>query len=104
MTRRQEDEIEVCRQNPDQTLDVLIEAELGAFTKVWTRYCGLEEARARAHHVLRHRPFNCSNAPDAEADGQDRFAEPLHPAPLNSKCELGLPSSPFILHSAKDLG
>jgi hypothetical protein len=42
-----QDEIVVCLRDPGQNLDVLIEAELGAFTKVWTGYCGLEEALGR---------------------------------------------------------
>jgi DNA-binding HxlR family transcriptional regulator len=42
-----QDEIEVCLKDPGQKLDVTIEADLGAFTKVWTGYCRLEEARAR---------------------------------------------------------
>lgn len=42
-----QDEIEVCLKDPGQNLDVVIEADLGAFTKVWTGYCGLEEAVAR---------------------------------------------------------
>jgi DNA-binding HxlR family transcriptional regulator len=41
------DEIEVCLKDPGQTLDVTIEADLGAFTKVWTGYCRLEEALAQ---------------------------------------------------------
>jgi DNA-binding HxlR family transcriptional regulator len=42
-----QDEIEVCLKDPGQKLDVMIEADLGAFTKVWTGYCRLEDARAR---------------------------------------------------------
>jgi DNA-binding HxlR family transcriptional regulator len=42
-----QDEIEVCLRDPGQTLDVVIEADLGAFTKVWTGYCHLEEPVAR---------------------------------------------------------
>jgi hypothetical protein len=42
-----QDEIEVCLKDPGQSPDVTIEADLGAFTKVWTGYCRLEEARAR---------------------------------------------------------
>jgi len=42
-----QDEIEVCLKDPGQNLDVMIEADLGAFTKVWTGYCRLEEALAR---------------------------------------------------------
>jgi DNA-binding HxlR family transcriptional regulator len=40
------DEIEVCLKDPGQNVDVMIEADLAAFTKVWTGYCGLEEALA----------------------------------------------------------
>jgi DNA-binding HxlR family transcriptional regulator len=42
-----QDEIEVCVKDPRQNLNVTIEADLGAFTKVWTGYCRLEEALAR---------------------------------------------------------
>jgi hypothetical protein len=42
-----QDEIEVCLKDPGQNLDVTIEADLGAFTKVWTGYRRLEEALAR---------------------------------------------------------
>jgi DNA-binding HxlR family transcriptional regulator len=42
-----QDEIEVCLKDPGQTLDVTIEADLGALTKVWTGYSRLEEALAR---------------------------------------------------------
>jgi hypothetical protein len=42
-----QDEIEVCLKDPGQNLDVVIEADLGAFTKVWTGYCRLEGALAR---------------------------------------------------------
>jgi DNA-binding HxlR family transcriptional regulator len=42
-----QDEIEVCLKDPGQTLDVTIEADLGAFTKVWTGYCRLDDALAR---------------------------------------------------------
>ena len=42
-----QDEIEVCLKDPGQNLDVMIEADLGAFTKVWTGYSRLEEALAR---------------------------------------------------------
>jgi hypothetical protein len=42
-----QDEIEVCLKDPGQNIDVMIEADLGAFTKVWTGYCRLEEALAR---------------------------------------------------------
>jgi DNA-binding HxlR family transcriptional regulator len=42
-----QDEIEVCLKDPGQNLDVMIEADLGAFTKVWTGYCRLEEPLAR---------------------------------------------------------
>ncbi len=41
------DEIEVCLKDPGQNLDVMIEADLGAFTKVWTGYSRLEKALAR---------------------------------------------------------
>jgi DNA-binding HxlR family transcriptional regulator len=42
-----QDEIEVCLKDPGQNLDVMIVADLGAFTKVWTGYSRLEEALAR---------------------------------------------------------
>ena len=42
-----QDEIEVCLKDPGQDLDVMIEVDLGAFTKVWTGYCRLEEPLAR---------------------------------------------------------
>ena len=42
-----QEEIEVCLKDPGQNLDVMIEADLGAFTKVWTGYCRLEEPLAR---------------------------------------------------------
>jgi DNA-binding HxlR family transcriptional regulator len=42
-----QDEIEVCLKDPGQNLDVTIEADLAAFTKVWTGYSRLEEALAR---------------------------------------------------------
>jgi DNA-binding HxlR family transcriptional regulator len=42
-----QDEIEVCLKDPGQTLDVTIEADLSAFTKIWTGYCRLEEALAQ---------------------------------------------------------
>jgi hypothetical protein len=42
-----QDEIEVCLKDPGQPLDVTIEADLGAFTKVWTGYCPLKEALAQ---------------------------------------------------------
>jgi DNA-binding HxlR family transcriptional regulator len=42
-----QDEIEVCLRDPGQTVDVVIEADLGAFTKVWTGYCPLEEPVAQ---------------------------------------------------------
>jgi DNA-binding HxlR family transcriptional regulator len=41
------DEIEVCLKDPGQDLDVMVEADLAAFTKVWTGYSRLEEALAR---------------------------------------------------------
>lgn len=41
-----QDEIEVCLKDPGQNVDVTIEADLGAFTKVWTGYCRLQEALA----------------------------------------------------------
>jgi putative sterol carrier protein len=37
----------VCLKDPGQNVDVRIEADLGAFTKVWTGYCRLEEALAQ---------------------------------------------------------
>jgi hypothetical protein len=37
----------VCLKDPGQNLDVMIVADLRAFTKVWTGYCSLEEALAR---------------------------------------------------------
>ncbi|HZC94758.1 MAG TPA: winged helix-turn-helix transcriptional regulator, partial [Bradyrhizobium sp.] len=48
-----QDEIEVCLKDPGQNLDVTIEADLGAFTKVWTGYGRLEEALARGRVVFR---------------------------------------------------
>ena len=42
-----QDEIEVCLKDPGQDLDVMIEADLATFTKVWTGYCRLEEPLAR---------------------------------------------------------
>lgn len=42
-----QDEIEVCLKDPGQDLDIVIEADLGAFTKVWTGYGRLEEALAQ---------------------------------------------------------
>ena len=42
-----QDEIEVCLKDPGQALDVTIEADLGAFTKVWTGYSRIDEALAR---------------------------------------------------------
>jgi DNA-binding HxlR family transcriptional regulator len=42
-----QDEIEVCLRDPEQDLDVVIEADLGAITKVWVGYCHLEEALGR---------------------------------------------------------
>ena len=42
-----QDEIEVCLKDPGQNLDVVVEADLGALTKVWTGYSRLEEALAR---------------------------------------------------------
>jgi DNA-binding HxlR family transcriptional regulator len=42
-----QDEIEVCLKDPRQDIDVTIEADLGAFTKVWTGYTRLEEALTR---------------------------------------------------------
>ena len=42
-----QDEIEVRLKDPGQNLDVTIEADRSAFTKVWTGYSRLEEARAR---------------------------------------------------------
>jgi DNA-binding HxlR family transcriptional regulator len=40
-------EIELCLKDPGQNLDVTIEADLGAFTKVWTGYRRLEDALAQ---------------------------------------------------------
>jgi putative sterol carrier protein len=37
----------VCLKDPRQNPDVMIEADLAAFTKVWTGYCRLEEALAQ---------------------------------------------------------
>jgi hypothetical protein len=34
--------------DPGQNLDVIIEADLGAFTKVWTGYSRLENAESEA--------------------------------------------------------
>src|SRR5271170_5276028 len=48
-----QDEIEVCLKDPGQNLDVMIEADLAAFTKVWTGYCRLEEALARGQVTFR---------------------------------------------------
>ena len=42
-----QDEIEVCLMDPGQDLDVVIEADLAAFTKIWTGYCRLDEAVAQ---------------------------------------------------------
>jgi DNA-binding HxlR family transcriptional regulator len=42
-----QDEIEVCLKDPGQTIDVTIDADLAAFTKVWTGYSRLEEAVTR---------------------------------------------------------
>ena len=47
------DEIEVCLKDPEQNVDVMIEADLGAFTKVWTGYCRFEEALARGQVTFR---------------------------------------------------
>jgi hypothetical protein len=52
-----QDEIEVCLKDPRQNLDVTIEADLGAFTKVWTGYRRLEEARARGLITFRGTDF-----------------------------------------------
>jgi DNA-binding HxlR family transcriptional regulator len=39
------DDVEVClKAPPDQDVDVVIAADLGAFTKVWLGYCGLVDA------------------------------------------------------------
>jgi DNA-binding HxlR family transcriptional regulator len=51
-----QDEIEVCLKDPGQNLDVMIEADLSAFTKVWTGYCRLEEAFARGLVTFRGTP------------------------------------------------
>jgi hypothetical protein len=42
-----QDDIEVCLKDPGQNVDVMIEADLAAFTKVWTGYSRLEDALAR---------------------------------------------------------
>jgi DNA-binding HxlR family transcriptional regulator len=42
-----QEEIEVCLRDPGQDLDVLVEADLAAFTKVWTGYSPVEEALER---------------------------------------------------------
>jgi hypothetical protein len=42
-----QDEIELCLKDPGQKLDVMIEADLAAFTKIWTGYSRLDEALAR---------------------------------------------------------
>jgi DNA-binding HxlR family transcriptional regulator len=42
-----QEEIEVCLKDPGQNLDVLIEADLAAFTKVWTGYCRVDEPLAQ---------------------------------------------------------
>jgi DNA-binding HxlR family transcriptional regulator len=38
------DDIEICLRDPDKPTDVIIDADLGAFTKVWLGYAGLSEA------------------------------------------------------------
>ena len=43
----------MCLKDPRQNLGVTIEADLGAFTKVWTGYRRLEEARARGLTTFR---------------------------------------------------
>jgi putative sterol carrier protein len=48
-----QDEIEVCLKDPGQHLDVTIEADLAAFTKVWTGYSPLEEALAQGQIAFR---------------------------------------------------
>ncbi len=41
-----QDDIEVCLKNPGKEVDVVVDADLGAFTKVWLGYAGLKEALA----------------------------------------------------------
>jgi DNA-binding HxlR family transcriptional regulator len=38
------DEIEVCLKDPSREVDVVIDADLGTFTRVWMGYVGLKEA------------------------------------------------------------
>ena len=38
------DDIEICLKDPNKPTDVIIDADLGSFTKVWLGYAGLSEA------------------------------------------------------------
>ena len=38
------DDIEICLRDPDKRTDVVIDADLEAFTRVWLGYAGLSEA------------------------------------------------------------
>lgn len=48
----QPEDIEVCVRDPGRNVDVVIAADLGAFTRVWMGYAGLRDALAKSHIAL----------------------------------------------------
>jgi hypothetical protein len=50
------DDIEICLKDPNKATDVVIDADLGSFTKVWLGYAGLSEAIERGRICLNGTP------------------------------------------------
>jgi DNA-binding HxlR family transcriptional regulator len=48
----QPEDIEICIRDPGRNVDVVIAADLGAFTRVWMGYAGLRDALAKGHVAL----------------------------------------------------
>lgn len=46
------EDIEICIRDPGRNVDVVIAADLGAFTRVWLGYAGLRDALAKGHIAL----------------------------------------------------
>jgi DNA-binding HxlR family transcriptional regulator len=88
-----QDDIEVCLKDPGPDVDVVIDADLGAFTKVWLGYAGLREALASGHIKLHgssraiaetRRMLKLSDGP-----ARKTFAYPLSAAPMARTEQVG---------------
>jgi DNA-binding HxlR family transcriptional regulator len=50
------DDIEICLKDPNKPTDVVVDADLGSFTKVWLGYAGLSEAIEHGRIYLNGNP------------------------------------------------